>query len=428
MTNQKISAANRPNVSRVEVYWHTVKYRTVVLYVVVITAIALSLTYLVFPEVSSKVMTAINNAVSPAPENAGMQAGGKQARFVNLDGKVQVKKANSVQWVNADYQITLDKGDLIQTGPEGVARIVFADGTTYTVKGDTLVTVEENIVNQNSATQVGMHITSGQVDLLTGSWPVPGSKAQVSFENAVASVNANSRAAVVSDPKTNQQQITIDSGSAVLDRGDQHVDIGQYERATFPAKGSGEIVTTQVLAPPELLQPLDLSPIIVADPKHASIHFEWKPSPAAKSYEFQVGTTTMFNRVLIDQKTDANSADAAGLAPGNYFWRVRAIDDKGNISDPSDTYKFILAVQGKEQQMLLQVDPPELEGNVVEVTGRTEPGAALIINGEQVADIQPDGRFRFFTQPMTHGSHTIVITGQNRRGGTNIKRVDVVIP
>jgi hypothetical protein len=428
MTNQKIdSAADRPNVSRVEVYWHTVKYRTVVLYVVVITAIILSLTYLVFPEVSSKVMQAIENAVSPAPTAVATQPVGKQARFVNLDGKVQVKKANSVQWVNADYQITLDKGDLIQTGPEGVARIVFADGTTYTVKGDTLVTVEENIVNQNSATQVGVHITSGQVDLLTGSWPVAGSKAQVSFENAVASVNANSRAAVISDPKTKEQQITIDSGSAVLDRGDQHVDIGQYERATFTGKG-GEIVKSQVLAPPQLVQPLDLQPIIVADPKHASVHFEWKASPTAISYEFQVGTTTMFNHVLVDQKTEATSADATGLAPGNYFWRVRAIDDKGNVSDPGDSYKFILAVQGKEQQMLLDVDPPELQGNVVEVTGRTEPGAALIINGEQVADIQSDGRFRFFTQPMTRGSHTIVITGQNRRGGTNIKRVDVVIP
>ncbi|MDE3110342.1 MAG: FecR domain-containing protein, partial [Acidobacteriota bacterium] len=175
-----------------------------------IAAIVLSLTYLVFPEVSSKVIQAVENAVSPASGGVATRPVGKQARFVNLDGKVQVKKANSVQWASADYQITLDKGDLIQTGPEGVARIVFADGTTYTVKGDTLVTVEENIVNQNSATQVGVHITSGQVDLLTGSWPVAGSKAQVSFENAVASVNANSRAAVVSDPQHNEQQITID--------------------------------------------------------------------------------------------------------------------------------------------------------------------------------------------------------------------------
>ncbi|SRR5579875_132821 len=428
MPNEKISAADRPNVSRVEVYWHTVKYRTVLLYVVVIAAIVVSLTYLIFPEVSARIMQAISSAGTVSPAGVATQPFGKQARFVNLDGKVQVKKANSVQWVNADYQITLDKGDLIQTGPEGVARIVFADGTTYTVKGNTLVTVEENIVNQNRATQVGVHITSGQVDLLTGNWAVAGSKAQVSFENAVASVNANSRAAVVSDPEHNQQQITIDSGSAVLDRGDQHVDIGQYERATFPARGGGEIVTSQVLAPPVLVQPLDLAPIIVADPKHASVHFEWKPSPTAKTYEFQVGTTTMFKHVLIDQKTDQTYVDASGLQPGNYFWRVRAIDDKGNLSDPSDSYKFILAVQGKEQQMLLDVDPPELQGNVVEVTGRTEPGAALIINGEQVADIQPDGRFRFFTQPMTRGSHTIVITGQNRRGGTNIKRVDVVIP
>ena len=50
--------------------------------------------------------------------------------------------------------------------------------------------------------------------------------------------------------------------------------------------------------------------------------------------------------------------------------------------------------------MLLEVDDTELHGNIVEVIGRTEPGAALIINGEQVADIRPDGHFRYFTQPM----------------------------
>jgi len=32
----------------------------------------------------------------------------RQARFVNLDGKVQVKKVNSVEWQSADYQLTLD--------------------------------------------------------------------------------------------------------------------------------------------------------------------------------------------------------------------------------------------------------------------------------------------------------------------------------
>jgi hypothetical protein len=422
---EKPDVAGKAKISRVEVYWHTVRYRTVVLYVIVITAIVLSLVYLVFPEASSNVMRRISNAIAP-PDNSVATITARQARFVNLDGKVQVKKVDSVQWTSADYQITLDKGDLVQTGPEGVARIAFADGTTYTVKGDTLVTVEENIVAQDRATQVGVHISSGQVDLRTGTWPIPGSKAEVSFENAVASLRANSSAAVRSDPKTKEQQITVDSGSAVLQRGNEHVDIGQYERATF--SGGSPVVKTQVLAPPDLLEPLNLQPIIVADPKHHPIHFAWKPSATAKSYDFQASATAMFNHIIMDRKTAGTSVDIPGFNPGDYFWRVRAIDEKNEMSDASDPYKFTLVAQGKAQEMLLEVDDTELQGNVVEVIGRTEPGAALIINGEQVADIQADGHFRYFTQPMTRGSHTIVITGQNRRGGTAIKRVDVVIP
>jgi hypothetical protein len=131
---------------------------------------------------------------------------------------------------------------------------------------------------------------------------------------------------------------------------------------------------------------------------------------------------------VTEKKTAATAIDIVGLDPGDYFWRVRAVDDGNNVSDSSESYKFTLVAQGKEQDMLLAVDDTELQGNVVEVIGRTEPGAALIINGAAVADIKPDGHFRYFTDPMTRGSHTIVITGQNRRGGTAIKRVDVVIP
>ncbi|MBZ5696423.1 MAG: hypothetical protein LAN36_13815 [Acidobacteriia bacterium] len=426
MTDGKSTAAAKPKVTRVEVYWHTVKYRTVVLYIVASISIVLAMVYLVFPEFSATVMRKLSS-VGESTDAGVANPSGRQARFVNLDGKVQVKKVNSVQWMNADYQVTLDKGDLIQTASEGVARIAFADGTTYTVKGDTLVTVEENIVDQDRATQVGVHISSGQVDLQTGPLPMPGSKADVSFEDAVASVRANSRAAVRSDPNTKEHEITVDAGSAVLNRGSEHVDIGQYERATLPSDG-GAIVKTQVLAPPELVEPLNLQPIILADPKHDEIHFAWKPAATAKLYDFQVSTTTAFNRIAMERKTAATGVDITGLDPGDYFWRVRAIDDKNSVSDASDSYKFTLVAHGKEVDMLLEVDDTQLHGGVVEVIGRTEPGAALIINGEQVADIKPDGHFRYFTEPMLRGSHTIVITGQNRRGGTAIKRVDVVIP
>jgi hypothetical protein len=425
MTDGKLTTQGKQKVSRVEVYWHTVTYKTVALYVIVIAAIIGSTTYLVFPDAIASMARHISETIA-RPESGVATISAKQARFVNLDGKVQVKKVNSVTWASADYQLTLDKGDLVQTGPEGVARIAFADGTQYTVKGDTLVTVEENLVEHDRASSVGVHISSGQVDLATGTWEVPGSKAEVSFENAVASLQANTRAAVRSDPGTKQQEITVASGSAELNRGSEHMDIGQFEKVTFPT--GGQMTKSQVLAPPELVQPLNLQPITVNDPKHDPVHFAWNAVATAKSYQFQISTTAAFNHVVMDKRLSSESVEITGLDPGDYFWRVRAIDLDNKSSDVSDPFKFILVVHGKEQEMLLEVDSTELNGNVVEVIGRTEPGAALIINGEQVASIQGDGHFRHFLQAMTKGSHEIILTGQNRRGGTATKRVEVVIP
>lgn len=420
-----MSVTDKQKLSRVDVYWHTVRYRTVVLYVVVLATIALTATYLVFPEASGNILRRISDMVG-SHTNGVAAISARQAHFVNLDGKVQVKKANSVQWTNAEFSTTLDKGDLIQTGSEGVARIAFADGTTYTVKGDTLVTVEENLVAQNHPSEVAVHITSGQVDLATGKWQIPGSTAQVSFENAVASLQQDSRAAVRSDPATNQQQITVTSGGADLKRGNEHVDIGQQQQVSFA--GNGPLVKTNVLAPPQLQEPLNLAPLIVNDPKHDRIHFLWSTVASAKQYEFQASTSPTFNHILIDQKVDSAAADVSGFDSGEYFWRVWSIDEKNNTSEPSDPFQFTIAAQGKDQQMYLSVDDTEIQGSVVEVIGRTEPGATLMINGQQVADIQSNGQFRYFTQPMSKGSHILAITGQDRRGATAIKRVPVVIP
>jgi hypothetical protein len=325
--------------------------------------------------------------------------------------------------------MALDKGDLIQTNSDGAARVTFADGTTYTVQADTLVTVEENSVGHDSETRVAMHITSGAVDLTTGTWESPNSKAEVSFQNAVASVKQNSRAAVRSNPETNQGDITVSSGTAELATTDgrQHVEIGKWERVTVPPAG-GTMIKTNVLAPPDLAEPLNLQPVIVPDPKRAPVHFEWKPVPEAVAYRIRVSTTSMFSRIVEDRNVTGTSADIAGFDPGDYFWDVLATDAQKHVSEASETFKFTLATQGKGQEMMLEIASPELHGNVVEISGRTEPGAALIINGEPLPDIHPDGTFKYFTQSLGRGSHTIAVTGQNRRGGTVIKHVDIVIP
>jgi hypothetical protein len=78
-------------------------------------AVVMAILYLMYPEAYSGAMSKISEVIG-AHTAPTAELTAKQAKFVNLDGRVQVKKVNSVQWVTADYRMALDKGDLVQTG------------------------------------------------------------------------------------------------------------------------------------------------------------------------------------------------------------------------------------------------------------------------------------------------------------------------
>ena len=414
---------------RVEVYWKAVTYKTVVGYGFLGVAILFGGMYLAKPDwysfVYKKFTSAVNNAVSNSDaEPVGTDQ--KHAKFVNLDGKVQVKKVNSVQWVEADYRTSLDKGDLVQTGSDANARITFGDGTTYTVKPDTLVTVEENSTDSNRPTSVAVRINIGQVDLKTPNWQLPDSKAAVSVQDATAQLHSNSSAAVKADPENKSSEIVVSAGGAQVNRGAEKIDLAPWEKVTIPS--GGPIQKSNVLAPPDLVEPLNLAPIISENPKISPVRFEWKPVQDAVSYTLRISTTAMFTKTVKDAKVSGTAVEITGLDPGDYFWNVTATDGKKQTSEVSAIFKFTLVAQGKSQEMVLEITSTQVVGHSAEIVGRTEPGAALIVNGQSVPNIAPDGNFRHFTEQLAPGQHTISIIGSNRRGGTAMKQVSIVVP
>jgi FecR protein len=417
------AAANKT--PRMQVYWTAVTYKTVIAYVLILVIVISGIIFLISPDLYSTVYHKVSNAIN-APDTENLTLTQMQAKFVNLDGKVQIKKVNSVQWVTADFKTTLDKGDFVQTGPESAARITFADGTTYTVKSDTLVTVEENSMASNRPTSVAVRISTGSVDLATPNWSSPDSKAAVNIEDASAQLSQNSRASVKNDPQGNNHEITVSTGSAEVQRDGQKIELTQWQKASFPT--GGPVQRSDVLAPPSLIEPLNLAPIINEKPKTTPVHFEWKPVADAVSYTLRLSTTTSFRAIVKQAKVTNTSADITGLDPGEYFWNVTAQDAKKQTSEVSDNFQFTLVAQGKSQDMILEIDGTQLHGRVAEIVGRTEPGAALIVNGQSVPNIAPDGTFRHFTEPLEPGQHTIAIIGSNRRGGTAKQEVSIVVP
>jgi hypothetical protein len=413
-----------PKVHSVEVYWHTVTYKTVALMIVLVVAIVIAGMYITVPNWTEVVEKKLDKVVGH-PENEMLTSAQTQAKFVNLDGRVQVKKVNSVTWVDADYHTALDKGDLIQTGSDGAARITFADGTEYTVNKDTMITVEENQVTPDHS-NTAVRINTGAVNLVTPTWTLRDAQAAVSVEDATAYMKQNSRATVTNDPNKNEHDIVVSTGAAEVQRGSERIELTQWERASF-ASGA-PIQKSNVLAPPALVSPLNMQPIISETPKTAKIQFEWQPVDQAVNYTLRISQTTMFTKMVKEVTVSGTAAEVTGLESGDYFWNVTASNAAKETSEYSEMFKFTLVAQGKTQEMMLDIESTQIHGRVAEVVGKTEPGAALIINGQPVANMAPDGTFRHFTDPLEPGEHTIVIIGSNRRGGTATKKISIVVP
>ncbi|MFB3126259.1 MAG: hypothetical protein ACE1Z8_02135 [Candidatus Acidiferrales bacterium] len=406
-----------------EVYWTTVTYRSLLFVVLALLLAGVSIIILLRPGILEQVMaklTSKGNDDTSAVEEAA------QARFINLDGTVRVKGRDSSQWVNADYRIPLEEGDIIQTGPQGIARITFIDGTTYVVKPNTLIVIEENIALKDRTTRVAVQVTSGAVDLSTGSWE-PGSSSVIRFSDAEARMGQNTRAAVTSNPKTQVNEITVAEGSALVSRRDQSIQVGPYERASFRTPDDS-LTKEQVLAPPTLLRPRNLEPIISANPRQEVVRFTWSRVAQANRYRLRLSTSPLLTSTVLDRTVQSSSFRARGLQPGDYYWTVTAFDEKGQESQQSPQYRFSLFEQPASEELLLVIDNVVQHGRHIEIIGRTEAGAIVTINAEPVANVRPDGSFRHFIGPLASaGAHSITIVAQNRRGEVVTRKKTVVV-
>jgi len=169
----------RRHKSGVYLAWKTVTYRSVFLALVGGALVVAVLLQLAFPKATDSAINAaakissglLEKVAGLAPQlKAPSGPVGQQAHFTALDGTVRVRKSNGNSWINADYNVPLEKGDVVQTAAEGMAKIVFNDGTNYTVKQDSLIVIEENSANDQQQTNVAVAVTTGTVDLATATY------------------------------------------------------------------------------------------------------------------------------------------------------------------------------------------------------------------------------------------------------------------
>jgi hypothetical protein len=397
--------------------------------VVAIFAVILGVTYFTFPEPTKRAGTKLWDASVGRLANVGQpkanSGGEQQASFTLIEGSVKVKKTNSNTWVSAEYQLPLEKGDVIQTSSEGLARVVFPDGTSYNVKQDSLIVIEENSANDQSQTNVAVQLTTGTVDLSTGTYS-QGSKSQVIVAGARASLAKDSSAMVRNDPRADQHEILLKHGEGEVKRGTETVKLAQYEQVSFAAQAP-RMTKEKQLAPPTLIAPANMLPIFLLDPK-APVQFSWSPISSSVEYRVRISRNPYFSSTVFDKTVNGTDTQIAGLGEGAFYWSVQSHDINGRESIESERNRFTVIRKGPENvSILLELDPVVQHGHVLEIKGKTERSARVMVNGQEVPMLSDDGTFQYFSPPLPNGENLLTITAQNSHGGVKTLQKRVVI-
>jgi hypothetical protein len=424
------SSTSKPGI---HVAWKTVTYRSVALGVLfVVVALFVGMNF-AFPQFTQKGVKSVNKlGVSLLEMIAG--AGGKtksgalnsqQAHFTALDGTVRVKKASSNSWVTADYNVPLEKGDVVQTGSEGMAKIVFGDGTNYTVKQDSLIVIEENSANDQQQTNVSVAVSTGTVDLTTAMY-VQGSKSQVIVAGATASLAPDSSAMVRNDPKADQHEILVKKGSGEISRNGEVVRLADGEKVAFQAQ-SPRMAKLKEIGPPTPISPANMMPIFTSGAAKP-VEFSWTPMTNAIGYRLRISHNPYFSSTIVDRRVTTADVIVSGLEEGAYYWLVQSYDTGGKESVESQKNRFTIIPKGQNTTAIdLELDPFMQHGKVIELTGKTEVGARVMVNGREVPVVGSDGSFHYFMPPLPPGESLITITAQNAKGGVNTVQKKIVI-
>jgi hypothetical protein len=425
------SSTRKPGI---HVAWKTVTYRSVALLIVAGAAVFFVAVRFTFPQFTESGIRATSNFASRALERvAGMApaAGSgvsvaQQAHFTALDGTVRVKKGNGNSWVAADYNIPLEKGDVVQTASEGMAKVVFNDGTSYTVKQDSLIVIEENSANDQQQTNVAVAVSTGTVDLSTATYS-QGSKSQVIVDGATASLAPESTAQVHNDPKLDQHEILMKKGTGEVSRNGETVQLANWEKVSFQAAET-HMEKAKDAGPPTPISPANMAPIFTTGEETKDVEFSWTAMANAVGYRLRISRNPYFSSTLVDKKVNTADVTVTSLGEGAYYWMVQSYEASGKESVESEKNRFTIIPKGKQTEAIdLELDPFIQHGHVIEVTGKTQIGARVMVNGREVPMITTDGTFHYFTPPLATGEAVITVTAQTAQGGVNTQQKKIII-
>jgi len=380
-------------------------------------------------------LASANEAVQELQEvldTLALRGGAGQAQFSQIQGEVEFRRGDGGDWQEARSRVQLQSGDYVRTGDNGSAEIMFQDGTLYTVRPNTQFIVAPGS-GGGGAPEQSIQMEYGWVNLST----TKESSSNVKTPGAVARVKESSEAFVAVEKGNNQGRFgTIRGKMELASNGGLTREVGELQQVTQ----TGDLLSEPKTMParPEPIEPED--DLLVDLDQTKRLVLSWSPVPGASHYALQVSRNSLFVDNVIDAENRAKTRATLGVrGEGAFHWRVAAFAAGGVQGPWSDPRTFRVAPgapagaaaapggAGKDgAPPPLDLEDVKTYGSIFMVAGRSEPGARIEVNGEQVKP-NADGTFTKPVQLTKEGWNIIEVRARDAWGNETVRRQRVFV-
>lgn len=311
-----------------------------------------------------------------------------RGRFLDVQGQVEYRRGDRGAWRRARDQDVVNPGDTVRTSAGSSAKILFPeDGSEFVLSPSTYLVHTVEVDRFGRSEQVPK-MEFGTVDFSSGQGSI-----RVKTPKAEANVRKSSEGMVAFDRERSATKFASYQGSIdVIAANGQTQTLATLQQV----EQVGDLLQEPTILPdrPQLAFPADEREI---DLQSNELRLSWRPINGAVGYTLNVSENKLFVSNLIERSNLTNATARIGLkGEGLFYWQVAAVDRAGVRGPWSETRSFRIVRRSNERDdktpPILEVEAVDTYGSLLVVSGRTEPGSKVTVNGES-ASLGSDGRF-----------------------------------
>ncbi|WP_299977415.1 FecR domain-containing protein [uncultured Pseudoteredinibacter sp.] len=243
------------------------------------------------------------------------------ARIHSITGQAEIERAQGKERLNASKAMEIYLGDVIRTGENSGVAIRFADNSIVSIFDQSIVRFDH----------LSAHGSTGMVDsrikLLQGRLSSkvttavgPGSRFEIHTPSAISAVRGTAYRAVANDNGETSNIEVVEGKVAVA---------GGKSQTLVPAGFGTQVKAGEAPSKPKELLPAPQFKAIPNAIRQLNWRLEWHALDGAKAYRTEVSANAAFETLLWQGVSEYSKAALPDLPDGEYFVRVRGIDELG---------------------------------------------------------------------------------------------------